>query len=436
MLRGASSSALGSVRWLCEGCASLTNVERRELANLGQVLKGATFSVWQRGTRERANVRQDVPVPQPGRLRPWLCVGDLDDVCKLADGDLAHLNISRVLLLCKNHLHGNFSEYILREKLSARGIRLDVVDALDSYGFDIVRCCREVTAKVGSEAVAGGAGIVLVNCYGGVNRAGAASVMMLMLAEKLSLLEAASQVVQARGTVLTNLCFRRQLVQLASELGLLSESSRLAPLDFVSVDRQRPAGVGDAPLCAVQSDRGIEVPCSWNTHKDPTILLKLLSVAVALGVGERLQDKKGYTLQDWEDWNNSTWRRQKTVARICAIRNVLSYFPPVAHQAAVPPLVGDKVASSLEKGCEPIVNDQRPCSWRTRKDATLLLDLISIALQSGRGEQLLDKAGLTLSDWEQHDKEMPSESAHLIARIASVRSLLSQMPRQAFACTK
>ena len=69
----------------------------------------------------------------------------------------------------------------------------------------------------------------------GVNQVGAASVMILILTQKICVLEAASNVVQARGSVMTNFTFRRQLVKLASQSRLPSESSERTLFNIIGM---------------------------------------------------------------------------------------------------------------------------------------------------------------------------------------------------------
>ena len=240
MLSVTSSMTPGTV-WLCKSCACLNGYERREVMNLNGVLSEAKFSVLSLKRRAKTLcIEESSPVPQPGELRPWLLVGDLEDVYQLAAGKRRDLHISHVLLLCKNDLCDEDKcigeklnkEETLRKQLKSYEIELIVVDAFDNDEFDIVGGCRDTLCDVAGRVKTSGRDRILINCYGGVNRAGAASVMILMLTEGVPLLQAATEVVQARGSVLTNVCFRRQLVKLAFERMLHSEDSKHNPFDF------------------------------------------------------------------------------------------------------------------------------------------------------------------------------------------------------------
>ena len=64
-------------------------------------------------------------------------------------------------------------------------------------------------------------GRVLIHCQAGINRSGCIAVAELMLTERLPVLEAIQRVKAARGVLLSNTSFQRQLVELARDNGLL-----------------------------------------------------------------------------------------------------------------------------------------------------------------------------------------------------------------------
>ena len=70
-----------------------------------------------------------------------------------------------------------------------------------------------------------GAGAVLVHCFAGVNRSACLSVALLMLRERWSLLRTVRHCFERRPFILTNMSFRRALVRLAAQRGLLEGSS-------------------------------------------------------------------------------------------------------------------------------------------------------------------------------------------------------------------
>ena len=129
---------------------------------------------------------------------------------------------------------------------------------------------------------------MLVHCYGGVNRAPAISVGLIVVLDRLPLCIAVRLVVSSRGKVLTNRRFRAQLVQLAGDEGLLG------PMNDASFLCNGPAPV-------IPRGFGTVPPASWNTS-DGTWLLELALLSLHTGRGEEQLDSKGYTLRQWEKW--------------------------------------------------------------------------------------------------------------------------------------
>jgi len=136
------------------------------VVNLNRAFSKAKFDIVAlRHAAMALGVKKEIPVPQPGRLLPWLLLGDLSDGYKLADGNLADLQISYVLLLCKLSLHRG--EESLRKRLEVRDNDLVVVEAFDNDIFDIVYWCRNSIIKVADDVKARSTDRLLVNYYGG-----------------------------------------------------------------------------------------------------------------------------------------------------------------------------------------------------------------------------------------------------------------------------
>ena len=103
----------------------------------------------------------------------------------------------------------------LRSHLEERGIILIKKDADDSDRFNVLQ--EELLS--GALSMASQAkeqdGALLVQCWGGCNRAPSLAVALLMLQEGMDVVQAAARVMAHRGAILTNRSFRRRLVTLA-----------------------------------------------------------------------------------------------------------------------------------------------------------------------------------------------------------------------------
>jgi hypothetical protein len=249
---------------------------------MGCILDQAAFQVWSGGRREWSSeaaesAKASLPVEQPAKVSPWLYVGDLHDLELLSCGKLLDRGIAAILSLCVDHMQDlkrdDFSKY-----LAAQGVSHREVDARDDSMYNIlpdaVPAALDFVRPFYERGVP-----VLVHCYGGVNRAVAVSLALMMLLGGSPLLSAVRTVVSMRGKCLTNRRFRVQLVQLASENGLL--------------------GPGEDP--SLHIDKAVVPPASWKTD-DGTRLLELVKMSIRTGSGENLRDSKGYTLCQWEEW--------------------------------------------------------------------------------------------------------------------------------------
>ena len=85
-----------------------------------------------------------------------------------------------------------------------------------------------------------------------------------------------------------------------------------------------------------------------------------------------------------------------------------------------------KCTLSIGASCSYALSGAPPCSWGTREDATLLLGVVALALRTGRGEELRDRRGYTLRDWEAWAEEDSRAKRPVTARVRSVRRLLSR----------
>jgi len=102
----------------------------------------------------------------------------------------------------------------LRQNLANRGVHFKTRNADDSDEYDILGEDLSVAMAMASEARDRG-GALLVNCWGGCNRAPSIAVAVLMLNSRLDIVQACVRVMSHRGAILSNRSFRRRLVRLA-----------------------------------------------------------------------------------------------------------------------------------------------------------------------------------------------------------------------------
>ena len=102
----------------------------------------------------------------------------------------------------------------LRQNLANRGVHFKTRNADDSGHYDILGEDLSVAMGMASEARDQG-GALLVNCWGGCNRAPSIAVAVLMLNSRLDIVQACVRVMSRRGAILSNRSFRRRLVMLA-----------------------------------------------------------------------------------------------------------------------------------------------------------------------------------------------------------------------------
>jgi hypothetical protein len=115
--------------------------------------------------------------------------------------------------------------------LADYGIVFNKREADDSDTYDILEEDFPEARSMASKAKEQG-GALLVQCWGGCNRAPSLAVALLMLEENMDVVEAAAHVMARRGAILTNRSFRRRLVTLAYHKNCL-------PLCLETVDSPR-----------------------------------------------------------------------------------------------------------------------------------------------------------------------------------------------------
>ena len=227
-----ASSSIPSCSWCREEAGTLHIKEVAALRRLADIRPA--FAVWRAGRREDSvegrakRSEHNMPVPQPALIFPGLplYIGDMDDAADI--GRLQDLEIGCVVNLCADRLA--MSEYAdLPSKLGNMGIHQQILVADDRHGFDIVSVAQIAAGCIRAALGAGAAMGVLVHCWGGVNRSSAVAAFYLVTECGVPLLAAVEQMMQRRGTVLTNCSFRKQLVRYCFAHGLSLDSDATVP---------------------------------------------------------------------------------------------------------------------------------------------------------------------------------------------------------------
>lgn len=156
-----------------------------------------------------------------------------------------------------------------RIQLAVRNVEMTEIRAHDSPSYQILDRHLDQTLEVATRA-RNVNGAVLVQCWGGCNRAPSIAVALLMKLDRAQLLSACQQVQQVRGEILTNRGFRRQLLQLAVRDELL-------------------------PCLGLCNAQG---PYTWDT-REPEELVHLLWFAALNGFGLAQLDSSGRSAGDY-----------------------------------------------------------------------------------------------------------------------------------------
>ena len=221
-----ATATLHCCSWCVEEAATLHPDEVSALRSLDTIQPA--FRIWGRGRREdsedspngkRGKV-MSAPVPQPALIFPGvpLYIGDMDDAANLER--LQELGIECVINLCADRIGPKSGYGHVPGELARAGIHQHILVADDVRGFDIMAVAEHamwaMKAELGPKKNAG----VLVNCWGGVNRSAVVVTAYLTTHCSVPLYAAVEQLMRQRGTVLTNLSFRKQLVRYCFKQGL------------------------------------------------------------------------------------------------------------------------------------------------------------------------------------------------------------------------
>ena len=196
--------------WLCRRCrCNGASVEETRFLMLLPL-----FRIWNRSRREDSDSRQArgtglEPIPhQPSRVGRYLYLGDLDDA--LDTTTLRELNIKGVLCLCPDRLDREARAGL--ETARSQGVAIYTVEAHDHSDYDIMTNAWPAARKELQRWVGAGVSPILIVCWGGVNRSAAIAGAWLRSAENVSFARTVETLMRARGTVLTNMTFRRALL--------------------------------------------------------------------------------------------------------------------------------------------------------------------------------------------------------------------------------
>ena len=146
----------------------------------------------------------------PCQILPHLLLGDM--ACASHLTQLKQRGVTHVLNMAGEDAR-------LADDHGLHSVEYLEVAAMDLAGYDILQHWPAAAAFIQRAFDAGG--LCLVHCAAGINRSGFVACAELMLRERLTVLEAAARVRAARGVVLLNESFRRQLLELAQEHALL-----------------------------------------------------------------------------------------------------------------------------------------------------------------------------------------------------------------------
>lgn len=156
--------------------------------------------------------RPERPEPQPGQLLSWgLFLGGLQEAWDV--GRLAELGITAAVNLAPRSC-GSLGE------LYEPSFEVVEMDAEDSFEYPLLNNHLADLERMLSSARARDQR-VLVHCFEGRNRSATLCAAYMIRAERMTLTSAVSVLKDARGPVLKNRAFVRQLVRLAQEEGLL-----------------------------------------------------------------------------------------------------------------------------------------------------------------------------------------------------------------------
>ena len=160
------------------------------------------------------------------------------------------LRIGCVINLCAERIHPNSPYAHVPGELAKQGIDQTILEANDSHDFDIIPVAEAAVGHIKARLTSAQKSNVLIHCWGGVNRSAAVAAFYLMTELGVPLFDAINQLMQVRGTVLTNQSFRKQLVHYCFQQGLKFIGNAVPVYIQTASSRRaiqwRPSGTGTA----------------------------------------------------------------------------------------------------------------------------------------------------------------------------------------------
>jgi protein-tyrosine phosphatase len=143
-----------------------------------------------------------------------------------------------------------------RQCFADRGVIFNTREADHSDTYDVLTEDLPEACTLAQQAMAQH-GALLIQCWGGCNRAPSLAVALLMLETELDVVQAAAHVMARRGAILTNRTFRRRLVTLAYEENRLLQCLETVdtPLPIASVYRWDTSSVEELLILAYLATR-------------------------------------------------------------------------------------------------------------------------------------------------------------------------------------
>jgi hypothetical protein len=165
----------------------------------------AEFEMWPRAPEGYGRIRNtSPPVPQPCEPTPYVLLGDLDD---LTIEVMRQHKVGTVISMCPEKME---SSNTIIGQLQHENVQCYSVPALDTDSYDILPIVEEYGGIISKSVNAGTK--TFIHCWGGINRAPALVLGYMVLIKGEPIIDAFTRIVNARGEVLTNKVFRRQII--------------------------------------------------------------------------------------------------------------------------------------------------------------------------------------------------------------------------------
>ena len=202
--------------WCAYEVEDLNETEKKALSELDNIKP--PFTVWEENNDGSCTKNPVLLEPQPAKVLPHepLYIGDIDDAANVKK--LKSLEIGCVVSVCADKMKGKYEQ--LPIQLADAGIQQHILWAWDREYFPIINVAEHVADAIDASLSKPQKNGVLIHCYAGVNRSAAVMIYFLTTRRELPLVTAIEQVMEKRGTILTNIGFQKQLVRHCFNNGL------------------------------------------------------------------------------------------------------------------------------------------------------------------------------------------------------------------------